>query len=347
VFSRRCPNPPASRGRLETLLERLTAPVLLFNDGGLSFANQAAREMFRISGGGDRPPAAVLGHGGLAGAVGEALATSQPVEVEVTTDGLVLQARAVPLGAGEAALLVTDLTEARRLEAMRRDFVTNASHELKTPAAAMQALAESLALAVDQDPARTRQMIDRLRDESQRLSSLVRELLDLSRLEEGPPSRYGAVNLAAIVRQQTTRMARTAEDLGVSVHAECPEPATVVGIPGDLRLVVMNLLSNAIGYNRRGGEVRISVAKTGAAVVLEVADTGIGIAEPDLARIFERFYRVDKARSRAAGGTGLGLSIVRHAVQRHGGQITVTSAPGEGSTFRVTLPVEGARAVSG
>jgi signal transduction histidine kinase len=325
------------------LLEQLTAPVLLFGNDGLDFANEAAREIFGIVGDAEGSPHDTLGHRGLAGAVVEALEGGTPVDVEVTVDGRVLEARAVPLGGHEVALLVTDLTETRRLEAMRRDFVVNASHELKTPAAAMQSLAESLALAVDQDPARARQMIGRLRAESERLSSLVRELLDLSRLEESAASRVAAVDLAAVVRQQARHLAGLARDRGVSIHVDGPEQATVVGVPEDLRLVVANLLMNAIGYNRPGGEVHASVSKSDGSVLLEISDTGIGIAESDLGRIFERFYRVDRARSRSVGGTGLGLSIVRHAVQRQGGEIAVTSTPGEGSTFIVVLPVEGAQ----
>lgn len=259
----------------------------------------------------------------------------------MTRGGRILEARALPLGGHQVVLLVTDLTESRRLEATRRDFVINASHELKTPAAAMQALAESLALAVDQDPARARQMIALLHAESQLLSSLVRELLDLSRLEERAASRYVAVDLAVIVRRQARHRAELASDRGVSVHIDSTEPATVVGVPEDLRLVVANLLNNAIGYNRPGGEVHASVAKTDGAVVVEITDTGIGIAAADLDRVFERFYRVDRARSRSVGGTGLGLPIVRHAVQRHGGAITLKSTLGEGAAFTVVLPVEG------
>jgi signal transduction histidine kinase len=323
------------------LLEQLTAPVLLFHDDRLDFANDAARQIFGTPRDGPTSPGSTLGHQGLAGAVAEAAASGQPVDVEVTRTGRVLEARAVPLGGNEVALLLTDLTETRRLEATRRDFVINASHELKTPAAAMQALAESLALAVDQDPPRARQMIARLRTESQRLSALVRELLDLSRLEESAASRHAAVDLAAVVRQQARHLADAAADRDVSIHVHGAEQAIVVGVPEDLRLVVANLLTNAIGYNRPGGDVEATVSKVDGSVLLEVADTGIGIAEADLARIFERFYRVDRARSRSVGGTGLGLAIVRHAVQRHNGEITVTSTPGEGSTFTVTLPVEG------
>jgi signal transduction histidine kinase len=175
------------------------------------------------------------------------------------------------------------------------------------------------------------------------LAQLVRDLLDLARLEEDTTGGAGMrrVDLGQLVRDQADRLANLAADVGVTLHCDGVAAARLVGSPGDLRLIVTNLLENAIRYNRPGGKVHVSVGRSGADVVLEVVDNGIGIPEADQDRIFERFYRVDKGRSRAAGGTGLGLSIVRHATERHGGDVTVRSVLGEGSTFRVVLPVEG------
>ncbi len=243
-------------------------------------------------------------------------------------------------GAGDA---VDHTDERRRVESLRRDFVANASHELKTPVAGILALSESLEIAFDRDPERARAMVGRLRVEAERLSQLVRELLDLTRLED-MADRIGekrqASDLTEIVALQAERLRAEADTLKVALNVAADDAVEVSGNPADLRLIVANLLENAVRYNRPGGEVRVSVQRDGADAIVEVADTGVGIPADDLDRIFERFYRVDKARSRLAGGTGLGLSIVRHAVESHGGSISVDSEVGRGTTFRVTLPLE-------
>jgi signal transduction histidine kinase len=331
------------RARVERLLDTLPTAVLLFTEQGLAYANPTASELFRVRRREDRTPLQVLGTEGLADAVAEARETGQPVEVEVQRNERALVARASITAEGEVALVVTDLTDARRIEEVRRDFVTNASHELKTPVAGIQALSDSLRIALERDPDRARSMIGRLQLEAQRLGQLVRELLDLARLEEGAGSlARQRVDLAHLVRVQAQRLAGLAEEREVRLRTDCAEPAPVVALPEDMRLVVANLLENAVQYNQPGGEVVATVHRVDSDVVLEVRDTGIGIPDAEADRIFERFYRVNKARSREVGGTGLGLSIVRHAVQRHGGEITVRSVLGAGSTFRVVLPVEGA-----
>ena len=331
------------QARVERLLEAFPTAVLLFTVDGLAYANPTARALFGLTRAGARTPLQALGVEGLAHAVTEVRETGRTVTVEVTRDERQLLARASLAAEGEVALVVTDLTEARRVETVRRDFVTNASHELKTPVAGMQALAGSLSMAFERHPERARRMIERLQQESSRLAQLVRDLLDLARLEEDTTGGAGMrrVDLGQLVRDQADRLASLAADVGVTLRCDGVAAARLVGSPGDLRLIVTNLLENAIRYNRPGGKVHVSVRRSGADIVLEVADNGIGIPEADQDRIFERFYRVDKGRSRAAGGTGLGLSIVRHASQRHGGDVGVRSVLGEGSTFRVVLPVEG------
>lgn len=335
------------RERIERLLDDLPTAILLFTGRELAYANPAARALFRVGRQETRTPLQILGVEGLADAVTEARETGRTVEVEVQRAERELIGRASVTAEGEVALVVTDLTDSKRVEAMRRDFVTNASHELKTPVAGIQALSESLGLAVERDPDRARRMIQRLQLEAERLAQLVRELLDLSRLEEAGAQTRSRVDVAQLVRAQVQRLRPLAGERDVSVRAECTGRATVVSLPEDVRLIVGNLLENAVQYNRPGGEVVARVRREGSAVVVEVADTGLGIAEAEQHRIFERFYRVDKARSRQAGGTGLGLSIVRHAAQRHGGEVSVRSILGEGSTFRVVLPVEGERAGRG
>jgi signal transduction histidine kinase len=322
------------------LLDNLPTPVLLFEAGALAYANPAARTLLGLGAEVAHTPAEALGLPALADAVTETAETGRALELEVRREDRHLVARTNETADGEVALVLTDLSEVRRVEALRRDFVTNASHELKTPVAAIQALSESLGLAFERNPERARGMVRRLQVESERLSRLVRDLLDLSRLEEaGLGAGRQRIDLAQLVRVQLDRLSRVAAQRGVTLHADCPEPVVVGASPGDLRLVVGNLLENAVQYNRPGGEVRASVRRDGATACFEVADSGVGIPAADLDRVFERFYRVDKGRSRLAGGTGLGLSIARHAVEGHGGSISVESTVGLGTTFRVVLPL--------
>jgi signal transduction histidine kinase len=333
----------AACARSGGLLEGLPSAVLLFDDDGLAYANAAARLLFDLDEGRDvRNPRAVLGAGDLAGIVEDALTHGAEVEIEVVRGQRSLHGRAARAATGKVALVVSDLTEVRRVDAVRRDFVTNASHELKTPVAGIQALSESLELAVERHPDRARHMIERLQVESVRLATLVRDLLDLARLEEASAAgpRRSAVDVAGVVRGQVERLGPVAESRGIVVEVTADEGATVLGVPEDVRLIAGNLIENAIRYNRDGGSVTISVRTEGRDLVLEVADTGLGIPEADRDRVFERFYRVDKGRSRAAGGTGLGLSLVRHATQRAGGRVALESEVGEGSIFTVTLPAD-------
>jgi signal transduction histidine kinase len=329
------------RSRIERLLEQLPTAVLLFDDSGLVYANPAAERLFSLSGAVGRSPLQVLTMADLADAVAEVRETGTPVELEVAWDGRQLAGRVSETTSGEVAMVVTDLTETRRIEAIRRDFVTNASHELKTPVAGIQALSDSLPLAMGRDEARARQMVGRLQTEAARLGQLVRDLLDLARLEDAAAQKGRRVDVSAVVLAQMDRVRDLARQRGVRLECDCADEATVVAVPEDVRLVVANLLDNAIQYSRPGGAVAVHVERRPGHVILHVADDGIGIAEVDRERIFERFYRVDRARSRVVGGTGLGLAIVRHAVARHGGDVSVESVLGEGSTFRVVLPVEG------
>ncbi len=345
----------AERTRIEALLDALPTAVLLFTAEGLAYANPAAQSLFGVGREAPWTPVRVLGTEALAQAVAEVRETGRPVEVEVRRDDRDLLVRATATdaaevtagtsgqaGVGEVALIATDVSDLRRVEALRRDFVANASHELKTPVAAMQALADSLTLAQDRDPARARTMVGRLQLEATRLARLVRDLLDLTRLEERDDvRRRQQVDLSGLAAAQVERLVPAAVARDVILRYVGEGGVRAVAVPEDLRLVVDNLVTNAIQYNQPGGTVTVGVARDGATARLTVADTGIGIADSDLDRVFERFYRVDKARSRAAGGTGLGLSIVRNAVERHGGRLSVDSVLGVGSTFIVELPVDG------
>ena len=331
------------RERVERVLDAMPASVLMFSDGVLQYANPTAHDTFALSGVmGELTPIRALGNQALADAVAEAVEGGGDVTVSVSRDGRELAANASRVSDDEVALIVTDLTALRRVEAMRRDFVANASHELKTPVTGMQALADSLHLAMERDPERARSMVERIQHEATRLARLVRDLLDLTRLEEaGDVGRRGEVSLGAITTAQVQRVRPLALEKEVTIGCGIEADVTLVAMSEDLKLIVGNLVLNAIQYNRPGGNIQVTVRREGAEAVLVVADSGIGIPEPDQGRVFERFYRVDKARSRAAGGTGLGLSLVRNAAERNGGTVSVTSVLGEGSTFVVRLPIDG------
>ena len=259
-------------------------------------------------------------------------------EAETGTPSRWLRASAARVGDdGSVLLVVSDVTQARRTEAIRRDFVANASHELKTPAASIRAAAETIASAAHDDPAMVPRFAGRLEHEAIRLSRIVEDLLDLSRLGYG--SDLGdPVALHAIVRDEVERFEGQAAEAGLELSIVTSPVPRVRGSARDLALLVRNLVDNAIRYTRPGGRVDVGLLAEGGEVVLTVQDTGVGIPSRDLPRVFERFYRVDRARSRETGGTGLGLSIVKHVVENHGGRVSVQSELGRGTRFEVRLP---------
>lgn len=264
--------------------------------------------------------------------------TAVTIEVETGAPSKWLRAAAIPVnGDGMVLLVVRDVTEAKRLEAVRRDFVANASHELKTPAATIQAAAETIRTAGGEDPTVTARFAEQLERETLRLSRIVSDLLDLSRLETG--SELGEqVAIDQILDEERERFEDAAARAGVELKIRAKPAAPIRGSAHDLSLLVRNLVDNAIRYTKPGGRVEVDLGEEDGRVVLTVADTGIGIPTRDLPRIFERFYRVDRARSRETGGTGLGLSIVKHIVENHGGTVDVQSELGRGTTFEVRLP---------
>jgi signal transduction histidine kinase len=260
--------------------------------------------------------------------------------VETGAPGRWLRGTIAPAVEGHTLLVVRDVTEERRLEAVRRDFVENASHELKTPAATIQATAETLRRATSDDPGAVAGFAARLEREAVRLSRLVTDLLDLSRLESGS-STDEIVSLAAVAGEECRRLRPAAEEAGVTLELVADPRGSVRGSSKDLSLLVRNLIDNAIRYSPEGTAVVVEVRAEDSETVLRVRDTGIGIPSRDLSRIFERFYRVDRARSRETGGTGLGLAIVKHVVENLGGRTSVQSELGRGSTFEIALPANG------
>ncbi len=254
----------------------------------------------------------------------------------------VYRARLAPVGDGTVAVLLEDVTDARRLEDVRRDFVANVSHELKTPAAALGLLSEALQAASD-DPQAVRTFAARAQRESARLGSLIQDLVALSRLEgaEAQPE-HELVRLDRTMAEAVDRVRTTAQARGISVVRSGDHGLHVQGSETQLTTALGNLLENAVNYSPDGARVvigaRVVEEATGPVVEVNVVDEGIGIGHKDVERVFERFYRADPARSRATGGTGLGLAIVKHVATNHGGTVAVRSTEGYGSTFTLRLP---------
>jgi two-component system phosphate regulon sensor histidine kinase PhoR len=324
------------RHEREAILSAMEEGVILIDAGGaVAYANPSAERIL------EQVPRALreLSPAALQSLAEEVRADGLPREREIETGvpARVIRASAVPLESlGDVMLVIRDVTAERRVEAMRRDFVTDASHELKTPAASIRAAAETVERAVGEDPEAAARFAAQLRRDAVRLSRIVSDLLDLSRLESEHPE-LEPVRLDQVVAEELRRLRTQAADSGVALRWE-GAPVTVLGSTKDLALLARNLLENAVRYTPRGGRVSVEVRGDDGRARLRVEDTGIGIPLRDLPRIFERFYRVDRARSRDTGGTGLGLSIARHVVERHGGEIEADSELGRGSTFRVTLP---------
>jgi two-component system sensor histidine kinase SenX3 len=250
-----------------------------------------------------------------------------------------VSSRVAPLGARLVLVLVEDRTEARKIEAVRRDFVANVSHELKTPVGALALLAEAIQSA-SEDPEAVRRFADRMATESSRITKIVQELIDLSRLQAPDPDRAAAAVLVDEVvhaAAERTKAIAVVKDIEIAIGGE--RGLKVLGNEAQLVTALGNLVENAVNYSPEQTRVAIGVGRSADLVEISVTDQGIGIPERDRDRIFERFYRVDPARSRETGGTGLGLSIVKHVVQNHGGEIRVWSVEGSGSTFTIRLPL--------
>ena len=242
-------------------------------------------------------------------------------------------ARPVVLG---AMAVIDDVSERQRLDAVRRDFVANISHELKTPIGALGVLSETL--VGETDPATVERLAERIQTEAFRLARTVDDLLQLSRIEASEPPDAESVSIRQVVAEAVERTEAAADLQKVRISVTPVEGwLTVVGDRRQLVSALANLLENAVKYSDAGAEVTVSARSAGDGVELDVADHGIGIPATDLERVFERFYRVDRARSRDTGGTGLGLAIVRHVAQNHGGDVVVRSREGEGSTFTLRL----------
>ncbi|MEU5823139.1 two-component system sensor histidine kinase SenX3 [Streptomyces sp. KhCrAH-43] len=260
-------------------------------------------------------------------------------------EALAVSARVAPLGSRLVLLLVEDLTEARRIEAVRRDFVANVSHELKTPTGALSLLSEAVLDASDDQEA-VEHFARRMQIEATRLTNLVQELIDLSRVQNDDPLEDAEpVRVDELVAEAIDRCRQQAGSKQITMAAGGTADLRIWGNRGQLAAALGNLVENAVNYSpartRVGIAARRVVVPGGDEIEIAVTDQGIGISEKDRERVFERFYRVDPARSRATGGTGLGLAIVKHVAASHGGEVTVWSSEGQGSTFTLRLPEAG------
>jgi two-component system, OmpR family, phosphate regulon sensor histidine kinase PhoR len=258
-----------------------------------------------------------------------------------TTRVFDVQATAIAMAAGHGAIVIFhDITDLERLEQVRKDFVANVSHELRTPLAGIIGYAETLLDGALDDKSNREQFVEIIRANAVRLGSIAADLLVLSELESGTETQeQETIAVRGVVESVLLTVEAEARERNVALQRDSIEDLYVVGSRLRLEQAVLNLVANAVKFNRPGGEVRVGVQREASgSVAITVADTGVGIPYQDLPRIFERFYRVDKARSRQVGGTGLGLSIVKHVVERMKGTVDVESQLGRGTTFTIRLP---------
>jgi two-component system, OmpR family, phosphate regulon sensor histidine kinase PhoR len=332
-----------------TILEKLGEAIIVTDTGGrIIECNQTAEQIFGFAR--DK----IIGLGvvdatqniALEGAIKQALASGGAADAEVTLlfpQPRTLKVIVTPLAAESplgAVAVLHDVTELRRLESVRREFVSNASHELRTPITAIKALTEILLAGGKDDPEVKERFFQDLQNQADRLSALVNDLLNLAAIEGREiPQELSTVDLSALAQETISQIAPLAEARGVKLSLDSPETLTLVTNHLALRQILTNLLDNAVKYTESEGEAGLRAARQGDEIALTVWDTGIGIPSADLPHLFERFYRVDKARSRALGGTGLGLAIVKHLTESLGGTVTVKSEIAKGSEFTLLLPV--------
>jgi len=341
------------RNEMDAVLRSMAEGVVaLDSEGRIVLINDAARRMLGIPGNDVRGKSLFecTRIAGLVPVLDALRSGSEEVRSEITTPGekqrvLNVHARVLmrELGAG-AVLVFSDVTDLRRLEEVRKDFVANVSHELRTPLTSLRGYIETLRDGAIDRPEDARRFLDVLERQTLRLQAIVEDLLLLSRLErdeaEGRIDRREN-SVLSLIRDAVCAVQPQAEGAGVTVRVQCPKELRAKVAAGLIRQALVNLMDNAVKYSPKGSTVNIEAEVLGDELVLRVRDHGCGIPSAHLPRIFERFYRVDKARSRERGGTGLGLAIVKHIARIHGGRVTVESTPGNGSTFTIVLPCRG------
>ncbi len=330
----------APAGLVRTSLDGLRSGVIVLNQANdVVLANPAALAMKLV-----KADESQLAHAVLRSLVAQVRRSGERRDVDLdlprgaSRNPLGARVRVTLLDDGYVSLEIEDVTELHRVNQVRKDFVANVSHELKTPVGALQLLSEALLDAVD-DPEAARRFTERIQHESARLSRLVTELIELSRLQGGDPlPAPEPVRVDRMINEVLDRSRTAAAAKEIDIFWSGDRGLMVYGHEGQLVTALANLVENAIAYSPERTSITITTGRSGKRVLVSVTDEGIGIAEADIDRIFERFYRADPARSRATGGTGLGLAIVKHIATNHGGRVEVRSTVGDGSTFTLRLP---------
>ncbi len=339
----------SGEAKLETVLSGMVEGVIVTDaKGKIILANPSLRKLFFIDTAPEgKTPLEVVRNSAVQNIAdrvlkggqriaAEEISVSSPEEKFIKVSGVAIMKEKQVDG---AIFVFHDITELRRLEKVRQDFVANVSHELRTPLSSIKGYSETLMDGVSKAEER-QEFLGIIYRESDRLAKLIDDLLDLSKIESGKMAMvFMPVGIAPVAKRSAGVLEKSARDKSIKVEFNIPEGLPkVMADENRLSQVFLNLLDNAVKYTPEGGSVKVSVFPQDKYLQVDVTDTGVGIPESDLPRVFERFYRVDKARSRQLGGTGLGLSIVKHIVQSHGGQVWVKSEPGCGSTFSFTIP---------
>ena len=324
----------------EEMLERMAEGVLLLGpDMRPTFANGAARSLLGFEAGALPPRLPSQEIVENARRAGEAAEGSEE-EIEIYFPRrMTLRVQASPLRGQDSVMVVLlDVTEERKTQRIRREFVAHASHELKSPVASLQTLAEAVSQALPDDMETAERFANRLVRETDRLAKLIGDLLDLSRLEDPTFLPAEPCDIAEVIRREVAHAVSSAQAASLTLTSDVEKKLMIKGDPQQLSLLVRNLLENAIQYTPGGGKVGISARRSQRGIEFAVEDNGPGIPLEARERVFERFYRLDKGRSRDRGGTGLGLAIVKHVAELHQGVVELKSELGEGSTFKVIFP---------
>ncbi|MGA9172993.1 MAG: ATP-binding protein, partial [Thermoactinomyces sp.] len=339
-----------SERRLNSVIESMESGLIMVDPTGkVSLANRAFERMFSM------PAADLIGHSykklsypyDLSALITECAETGLRLRKEIHLyypEERMLQAHLTPMwveknGVG-VVVVFHDLTAIRRLEQLRKDFVANVSHELKTPITSIRGFAETLLDGAMNDRKTCEEFLQIIHEESLRLQRLIRDLLDLSRIESKQVHlKTEEISVESLIHSAQKMVKDQVHMKGQTLTVDIPEPFSVEVDPDRFRQILLNLLTNAIHYTPAGGNITVAARRRESDWQLIVKDSGIGIPEKDLPRIFERFYRVDKARARNSGGTGLGLAIVKHLVEVHQGEIQVESKVGQGTSFILTFPL--------
>ncbi|GAW93562.1 two-component system histidine kinase PnpS [Calderihabitans maritimus] len=339
-----------SRNRLETVLSHMSSGVVFLDpEGRIQLMNPAAEKMLRVSEEDSRGKhnLAVFRNYGLNEKVNEVMEKRSAITYEFTLvypKKQVLEVNLAPVEGEQRQLLGVvavfhDISELRRVEQVKSEFVANVSHELRTPVTSIKGFTETLLDGALEEPETARRFVTIIDKEASRLARLIEDLLELSLIESGKvPVRKKACRLGEVVEKTLAYMQPYIERKKLEIKIEIPETLQVMADMDALQQVLSNLIDNAVKYTPEGGAIIVSGERLGKEVKVTVRDTGTGISPQDLPRVFERFYRVDKARSRKQGGTGLGLAIVKHIVEAHGGKVGAESEMGKGSSFWFTLP---------